>query len=90
MHLLRCSSLWYIWKDFRRLVSATWRLTTHSTELIYLGITEQGTLLPPVLRCYHVIMWKMIIIKMTQTEMDGTPFTYKGIHTSRHADFRLE
>jgi len=91
MHLLRCSSLWYVWKDFRRLVSATWRLTAHSTELIFLGITEQGTLLPPVLRCYHVIMWKMIIIKMTQTEMDGTPFTYKGISylTARRLQVRM-
>ena len=61
-HLHRCSVLWPIWKEFRRIVGMTWKTVPHSMELTFLGITNKGEILPESLRALHVILWKMIII----------------------------
>ena len=70
-HLVRCSVLWEIWKIFRRLANSMWKHNNISNELVFLGATEQGELLPPGLLALHRVMRKIVIIAMTRAEFEN-------------------
>ena len=80
-HLHRCSTLWPVWKEFRRLVSTLWRAVAHSPELTFLGMTSKGEFLPIALRVLHAIMWRMTIIEFTRTGLEDKIFSTKHIFT---------
>ena len=63
----------------RRLSNAMWKHNNISIELIYLGVTEQGELLPPGLLALHRVLWKVVIIAMTRTEFENIPVSPKHI-----------
>ena len=71
--------LWEVWKVFRRLANAMWKHNNISNELVFLGVTEQGELLPPGLLALHRVMWKIIIIAMTRAEFENIPVNPKHI-----------
>ena len=70
-HLLRCHKLWEVWKVFRRFSNSIWKHNDISNELIFLGVTKSGNLLPQGLMVLHKIMWKMVIIALTKIEFEG-------------------
>ena len=56
-----------------------WKHNNVSNELIFLGITEQGELLPPGLLALHRVMWKILIIAWTRVEFENLPVAPKQI-----------
>ena len=56
-----------------------WKHNNISNELIFLGVTELGELLPPGLLALHRIMWKVVIIAMTRTEFENVQVNPKQI-----------
>ena len=74
-----CGVLWKVWKFFRHLVSDTWQRVHPCEELTFLGITREGELLPAVLTGIHRIMWKMVIISLTQAEFEKKPVSPNSI-----------
>ena len=78
-HLVRCHVLWEVWKPFRRLSNSIWKHNNISNELIFLAITSSGELLPHSLLVLHRIMWKIVIIALTQAEFDNIPVKPKHI-----------
>jgi len=78
-HLYSCNVLYQIFKGLRRAVSSLWMQTPHTPEMVWLAMRTDGGFLPPVFRILHVIIWKCIIIGMTKTELEGTPFNNNHI-----------
>ena len=78
-HLVRCRVLWEVWKVFRRLANAVWKHNNISNELVFLGVTEQGELLPPGLLALHRVMWKIVMIALTRAEFENIPVSPKQI-----------
>ena len=56
-----------------------WKNNNISNELIFLAITSSGELLPHSLLVLHRIMWKIVIIALTQAEFDNIPVKPKHI-----------
>ena len=56
-----------------RLASALWKQVHACNELVFLGIASDGDFMPAGLLALHRIVWKMLIIAMTQSEMEKTP-----------------
>ena len=79
VHMVRCHVLWEVWKPLRRLANAMWKHNNISNELIFLGVTEKGELLPPGLLALHRILWKILIIAWTRAEFENTPVNPKDI-----------
>ena len=79
-HIARCSTLWEVWKPLRRLSNTIWKHNNHiSNELVFLGVTETGEILPPGLLALHRIMWKVLIIAWTRVEFENIPISPKNI-----------
>ena len=78
-HMVRCSTLWEVWKPLRRLANAVWKHNHISNELVFLGISEQGELFPPGLLALHRILWKILIIAWTRVEFENIPISAKNI-----------
>ena len=51
-----------------------------SNELVFLGVTEQGELLPPGLLALHRVMWKIVIIAMTRAEFENIPVSPTAVN----------
>ena len=71
--------LWEVWKPLRRLSNALWKHNNVSHELVFLGVTERGELLPPGLLALHRILWKILNIAWTRVEFENIPISPKGI-----------
>ena len=56
-----------------------WKHNNVSNELIFLGVTEQGELLPPGLLALHRVMWKIVLISWTRVEFENIPLVPKNV-----------
>ena len=68
-----CGALWQVWRFIRDLVDDTWRKVYPYEQLTFLGITREGEMLPAALLGLHRIVWKMVIISLTQAEYEKKP-----------------
>ena len=50
-----------------------WKHNNISNELIFLGVTEEGEMLPPGLLALHRVLWKILIIAWTRVEFENIP-----------------
>ena len=55
----------------RHLIDDTWHKVYPCEELTFLGVTREGELIPPALLGFHRIVWKLVIIALTQAELEG-------------------
>ena len=74
-----CGVLWKVWKFIRHLIDSTWRRVRPCEELTFLGVTREGEIIPPALLGLHRIIWKMVIISLTQAEFERKPVSPNSI-----------